>query len=110
EGLVKQCSIVQKEILKTAIELVATNGLLIYSTCTFEAAENEENLQWLYKNYGKNLEPVTLKNEPSRGLIQIEIPTGDGRIQSGYYCFPHRVGGEGLFLSAMRVNYNKRTR
>ncbi|RYD74910.1 MAG: hypothetical protein EOP53_17425 [Sphingobacteriales bacterium] len=103
DGLVRQCSAIQKTILDDAIRLVSENGLLIYSTCTFEAAENEENIAQLYQKYGDILEPVDLPNDPSWGLFDVEINTGKTKNQKGYYCFPHRVKGEGLFLSVMRV-------
>ncbi|MGZ5244427.1 MAG: methyltransferase RsmF C-terminal domain-like protein [Bacteroidia bacterium] len=103
DGLVRQCSAIQKTILDDAIRLVAENGLLIYSTCTFEAQENEDNVERLYQKYGDILEPVELPSDPSWGLFEVEISTGKEKKQKGYYCFPHRVKGEGLFLSVMRV-------
>ena len=36
------------------------------------------------------------------GMIEV-----DDKIQKGYYCFPHKVKGEGLFVSAMRVLKNR---
>lgn len=107
EGLVNQCSIIQKEILESAVELVAPGGTLIYSTCTFENQENEDNIRWLYEHYGDKLEPIDWAVEPAWGLYQVNIETPQG-IQKGFYSFPHRVEGEGLFLAAMRVSGGKK--
>jgi NOL1/NOP2/fmu family ribosome biogenesis protein len=103
EGLVRQCSFIQKNILDDAIRLVAENGLLIYSTCTWEEQENEDNIAQLYHKYGDILEPAEIAVKPEWGLYEVEIGAGKGRVQKGYYCFPHRVKGEGLFVTAMRV-------
>ena len=42
EGLVRSCSGVQLKLLRAAVELVRPGGVVAYSTCTFEPAENEE--------------------------------------------------------------------
>jgi len=103
EGLVTQCAAIQKDILTHAVDLVAPGGLLIYSTCTFESAENEDNLQWIYKNYGHKLEPTTIPIQPEWGVETVDIKVDGNRTQKGYYCFPHRLKGEGQFVSVLRV-------
>ena len=103
EGLVNQCSMVQKEILTNAIDLVKTGGLLIYSTCTYESKENEDNISWLYSNYGQKLEPAHIDVQLDWGIETVEIETVDKKIQSGYYCYPHKLKGEGQFVAVMRI-------
>ncbi len=103
EGLVNQCSMVQKEILTQAIDLVKTGGLLIYSTCTYEAKENEDNIRWLYSTFGHKLEPASIKYDKAWGMEEIEIDVIDNQKQSGYYCYPNKVKGEGQFVAAMRI-------
>lgn len=102
EGLVSQCALIQKNILADAFHALAPGGTLIYSTCTFEAQENEDNIRWLYSEYGNQLIPATVPLEPQWGIWPEEIQTAGGQVQMGYYCFPHRVKGEGLFLSVVR--------
>jgi NOL1/NOP2/fmu family ribosome biogenesis protein len=109
DGLVKQCSIVQKDIIQHSIELVADGGMLIYSTCTFEEAENEDMLAGLYETYGDMLEPVEIPIQAAWGMSVVEINIGKGKTQKGYYCYPHKVKGEGQFISAIRVHSGKRT-
>ncbi len=106
EGLVNQCSMVQKEILTNAVELIKTGGLLIYSTCTYESKENEENISWLYNNYGQKLEPAELAVNPEWGIETVEIDTGSKQKQPGYYCYPHKLKGEGQFVAVMRITQN----
>lgn len=47
EKLVEECAVRQKEILSSAIEALKPGGFLIYSTCTYNTKENEDNLAWL---------------------------------------------------------------
>ena len=109
EGLVKQCAIVQKDIINNSIELLADGGTLIYSTCTFEEDENENMLAQLYENYGDMLEPLEIPTQEEWGMTVVEINTVTGKTQKGYYCYPHKVKGEGQFISAIKVNSGKTT-
>jgi 16S rRNA C967 or C1407 C5-methylase (RsmB/RsmF family)/NOL1/NOP2/fmu family ribosome biogenesis protein len=109
EGLVSQCSAIQKTILHDAFTALAEGGLLIYSTCTFEPPENEENIQWLYQQYGDMLSPAEIPVKPEWNLWPIEIPAPSGKPSVGYYAFFHRIKGEGLFVTALRKNTNAKT-
>lgn len=88
---VKHCAIRQRRILSNAARLVAPGGYLIYSTCTYNEQENQENVQWLRTETG--LAPQTLSLRPEWGVE--ETP-------GGYQFYPHRSRGEGFFLSALR--------
>ena len=74
-------------------------GLLIYSTCTYNEAENEENLKWLKAEYDVEFIPIRLDEKWG-----VETVNPSGTI--GYRLFPHRVKGEGFFLSVMRKKTN----
>lgn len=91
EENVMMCSARQKRIVSAAAMLVAPGGLLIYSTCTYNASENQENAQWLTR---------TLDFEP----LEIEVPDEWGIVQArpGLQFFPHRVKGEGFYVAAFR--------
>jgi len=43
---VQMCTARQKNILEDVWDALKPGGLLIYSTCTFNRAENEENALW----------------------------------------------------------------
>lgn len=42
---------IQKKILANATKLVKVGGAIIYSTCTTEPEENEQNVEWFLKNF-----------------------------------------------------------
>lgn len=95
EDVVALCSKRQRRILNDVWPALKTGGTLIYSTCTYNAEENEENLKWLRQEYA--VESLPLEIDPEWKIHAVE--TG-GVV--GYRFFPHRVKGEGFFLSAVR--------
>lgn len=44
EGLVAQCASIGHDILEDAAEMLAPEGILVYSTCTFSPEENEQQI------------------------------------------------------------------
>lgn len=50
---------IQKSILTNASKYVKIGGTLLYSTCTINKKENEENIQWFLKNFDNyEIEPL----------------------------------------------------
>lgn len=95
EDVVALCSRRQRRILNDIWPSLKAGGVLIYSTCTYNADENEENLKWLKGEYAVEFLPIEIN--PSWGIQKVETES-----LVGYRCFPHRVKGEGFFLSALR--------
>ena len=58
EGLQRQCASLQREILDNAFAALRPGGFLIYSTCTFNRLENEENVRYLVEEL--EMAPVDL--------------------------------------------------
>jgi 16S rRNA C967 or C1407 C5-methylase (RsmB/RsmF family)/NOL1/NOP2/fmu family ribosome biogenesis protein len=92
---VRGCAVRQRDILTHAWECLAPGGHLIYSTCTFNGVENEENLGWMTTEFGAI--PVPIPLQPTWGVTEVEV--GGAR---GYRFMPHRTKGEGFFLSLMK--------
>jgi 16S rRNA C967 or C1407 C5-methylase (RsmB/RsmF family)/NOL1/NOP2/fmu family ribosome biogenesis protein len=91
EASVALCAARQQRILSAAKDLVRTGGVLLYSTCTFNSLENEQNVQWLLDNGG--YEKAALNFPSEWGIAQQKL---------GYQCFPQRVRGEGFFMACLR--------
>lgn len=47
---IEELAVLQRRILKNAVEYVKPGGMLIYSTCTVTKEENEEQTEWIEKN------------------------------------------------------------
>ena len=76
--LIENCASLQREILTNAESVVKPGGFLIYSTCTFNRTENEENVDFAVKELG--LEPVELDFPEQWGIprgISTPIHAGD---------------------------------
>jgi 16S rRNA C967 or C1407 C5-methylase (RsmB/RsmF family)/NOL1/NOP2/fmu family ribosome biogenesis protein len=91
ENSVQLCCARQKRILQAAAMLVAPGGILCYSTCTYNEKENESNAQWLTQV--ADFEHIKLKVPVEWGIVE---------KQYGYQFFPHKVKGEGFYLSVFR--------
>jgi 16S rRNA C967 or C1407 C5-methylase (RsmB/RsmF family)/NOL1/NOP2/fmu family ribosome biogenesis protein len=85
---VNLCALRQRRILSDVWPSLKENGVLIYCTCTYNEAENEDNLKWLSEQ--KDVELIDLPLFPG-----IEKTTG-------YRFMPHKVKGEGFFIAAVR--------
>jgi len=92
---IKACSIRQQKIILSALPSLKPGGYLIYSTCTFNPIENEDNVKWLMKEYG--MMKTTLEI-PSAWNIKIYEETG------AYQLYPHRNESEGFFLALLKKN------
>ncbi len=72
-------------------------GVLIYSTCTYNEKENAGNLKWLSEH--EEIEFIPLSIPGSWGIEKITAGAGNC---IGYQLLPHKVKGEGFFLSVIR--------
>jgi 16S rRNA C967 or C1407 C5-methylase (RsmB/RsmF family)/NOL1/NOP2/fmu family ribosome biogenesis protein len=89
------CSERQKRILTNVWPALKENGVLIYSTCTFNPGENEENLKWFIEK--SEAECVNLDISRFKEITEIDF---EGI--HGYGFYPGKVRGEGFFISALR--------
>ena len=95
ENNVKLCAERQRRILMDVWDCLRPGGLLIYSTCTYNSEENEQNLLWLAAQ--EAVEPVQLKLVPEWDVVEKQA----GPF-TGYQFYPNRVRGEGLFMTVLR--------
>jgi 16S rRNA C967 or C1407 C5-methylase (RsmB/RsmF family)/NOL1/NOP2/fmu family ribosome biogenesis protein len=95
------CSQRQKRILADVWPALKDGGILIYSTCTFNPEENEENIKWLKET--ESVEPVSLELQENWGITV----TGTDEFPC-YRFYPHKVSGEGFFLTVLRKRSNSR--
>jgi NOL1/NOP2/fmu family ribosome biogenesis protein len=94
------CAVRQRRILSDVLPALKEGGILIYSTCTYNEAENEDNLVWLSSEFG--VTSISLSLNPNWG-----IQTTQKNNVIGYRCYPHKVNGEGFFISVLRKNFSK---
>lgn len=93
---VHTCSSRQRRILEAAWSCLKPGGLLIYSTCTYNCEEDEENVQWLIDEM--EARPVLVETSPAWGVGG----SRKGDSLSVYRFMPHLTRGEGFFMAPLR--------
>ncbi len=99
EANVQFCQKRQRQILQDIWPCLRPGGLLIYSTCTFNTAENEENVRFIAHELGADLLPV-----PTRPEWNITGSLLDGWAEAVYRFIPGITKSEGLFMAVLRKN------
>ena len=87
---VEMCARRQQEILMDVWDALRPGGILIYSTCTFNGQEDEQNACFIRDRLGAELLPL-----PQKAGWNLTITTGA-------HFYPHKVQGEGFYICAFR--------
>ncbi len=90
EDEIRGCVNRQRSILKSAVRILKPGGVLVYSTCTFNSFENEENVRWLLDMF------------PDLKYEDFKLNSVGCSHEGCLHLWPHRVRGEGLFISRFR--------
>ena len=100
--LVNQCASLQWDILINIWEALKKDGILIYSTCTFNRIENELMVERICEELGG--ETVDMQFPSEWGIIP-----GKQTKHSCYRFMPHRTRGEGLFVAVIKKSSEHET-
>lgn len=92
---VQMCVSRQRDIVSDAWKALKPGGLFIYSTCTYNMAEDEENALWMARELGATFVAVTV--DKTWG-----ISPSAHREAVAYRFFPHKTKGEGLFVAVLQ--------
>ena len=94
---VLKCQQLQREIVADAWACLRPGGLLIYSTCTMNTKENEENIAWMMEELGAEALETTI--DDSWGITGSLLSSMDTPV---YRFIPGISRGEGLFMAVLR--------
>ena len=97
----QELATIQRELILQAADMLRPDGLMLYSTCTFAPAEDEQTVSHL------------LENRPDMELAEMEdyegfshgVPEWGNKNPELIKCiriFPHKMNGEGHFLALFR--------
>lgn len=89
EQNVALCAARQRRIVADVWPALSEGGVLIYSTCTFNRYENDDNIRWIESGLGAE---SVLPEAPYPGILK----TG-----KGFSLVPGHVDGEGQYCSAV---------
>ncbi|GAA4184857.1 methyltransferase RsmF C-terminal domain-like protein [Sphingobacterium ginsenosidimutans] len=97
EANVKLCSERQQRILAESIAALKTGGYLLYSTCSYSEEENEDIADWLIET--GDFESIEIVIDDNWG---IEHTKSIGHGAHGYRFYPHKLSGEGFFITVLK--------
>lgn len=101
---VRKCAELQRSIVEEIWHCLRPGGLLIYSTCTFNLQEDEENVRWIMEELGADILPVETRQEwgiTGSLLDGFEVPV--------YRFIPGITRSEGLFMCVLRKHGESQT-
>ncbi len=91
---VNDCAYIQRGLIDTAMRLLKPGGKLIYSTCTYNTIENEDQIRYLLDHYDCTLLPIDKNYGMSEGIGLKEVVR----------LYPHKYQGEGQFIALIKKN------
>ena len=94
---VEKCWQLQREIVADAWACLNEGGFLIYSTCTFNTKENEENIRWILQEF--DAEVMNIETKPEWNITGSLL---EGFDEPVYRFIPGISRGEGLFVCVIR--------
>lgn len=90
---VAQCAARQRRIVADAWDSLVEGGVLLYSTCTFNSSENEENVRWIADELGGQVVDCS----------DSVLPEGvEANAVAGYNFYPHLARTEGFYVAVVR--------
>ncbi|MDD5204158.1 MAG: RsmB/NOP family class I SAM-dependent RNA methyltransferase [Desulfobacterales bacterium] len=92
----------QKRAILRGFDLLKRDGEMVYSTCTYDPAENEAVVQHLLENRNADLLPLHLGFHQEPGLRSWKGENYDPRMESTVRFYPHRVDSVGFFMARVR--------
>lgn len=101
---VRKCRDLQRSIIEEIWGCLKPGGLLIYSTCTLNVHENEENIEWIVGELGAKIMPVDVRPEWNiTGSLN-----GENSLPV-YRFIPGKTQSEGLFVAVLRKDGEHRS-
>ena len=94
---VEKCWQLQRDIVSDAWRCLNDGGLLIYSTCTFNTKENEENIRWMLSEFD-DAQIVPIETKPEWNITGSLL---NGFDEPVYRFIPGISRGEGLFMCVL---------
>ena len=90
QNRLKRIPHLQRGLIENGFRLLKPNGLLVYSTCSFSRAQNEDIVQWLLdKCPSARIDPIDVDKyaelSPRMGMIEGTLRTGPWGNASGFF-------------------------
>ena len=99
---IREMQALQRELIRSAVQALAPEGILVYSTCSLEPEENEANVAWALQQY------------PELELLDTGLTIGESGYTSALgqsygvdlrrtrRLWPHKTGTQAFFVAKLR--------
>ena len=109
-AFVAGCADLQRSIISDIWPALRPGGILIYSTCTFNPEEDEENVEWIAHELGADI--ISIPVDTGWGIRgdlrrekrspESEPGSGEAEVLRCYHFLPGQVRGEGFFCAVLQ--------
>lgn len=94
---------IQKTILDEVAKMLKPGGTILYSTCTFDPTEDEDQVMYLRK-LRPDLKIVPIEKHP--GFVEgnpewSNVEDADESLAGTFHLFPHLIKGEGHYVALL---------
>jgi len=89
----------QKKIIIRGFDLLKENGVMLYSTCTYNPEENESVVSFLLENREAKLLPINVGFDYEPGITEWGNRKYDKRLEKTARFYPHRCDSVGFFMA-----------
>ena len=97
----------QRSIITQAAQMLRPGGMILYSTCTFDAMENEGTIEYLLTQYPEfEICEIAPYERFAKGIPETTM-SGNPEFKKTVRIFPHKMHGEGHFLALLKKNGTK---
>lgn len=93
---VDKCQRLQRSIIEDIWPCLRPGGILIYSTCTYNTHEDEENVRWIMETLGASALPLSPSATNGKNTPFIS------KWGSGVRFIPGITKGEGLYMAVLK--------
>ena len=109
-AFVAGCADLQRSIISDIWPALRPGGILIYSTCTFNPEEDEENVEWIARELGAEVMAIPVDGGWGiKGDLRLEKRSPESETVSEeagqlhcYHFLPGQVRGEGFFCAVLQ--------
>ncbi len=96
---VEALSRLQKQLIMAAYTALKPGGILVYSTCTLDPAENEEVIDHLISNTDAKLERIDLPLKSHEPILEFDGKQFDEEVRKCLRIHPQDNDTEGFFIA-----------
>ncbi len=93
---------IQKKMVKNACKHLRDNGILVYSTCTFNPLENEGVVDYAIRELEMQILPANLPVPHSPGVTRWRDYEFTEDVKYAARIYPHQVDTGGMFIAVLK--------